>query len=269
MTNQPAPSLAAATTASNARYPDLAGTVAVVTGGSRGIGAAKARALAANGVAVAVVGRDRPEIQTTVTAITDSGGQAIGVAADCTVEADLAALHREVTERLGPVDVLAAFAGGAGAPVPTASETAAHWRTVIDSDLTATFLTVSAFLPALTTRRRGVIITMSSAAARQPARSSAAYAAAKAGVIAFTRHLATELAEHGIRVNCLAPSAVENDTMRARMPPDRLAELGASFPLGRLGQPDDIAAAALFLASSASSWITGVTLDVAGGKIMI
>lgn len=95
---------------------------------------------------------------------------------------------------------------------------------------------------------RGVITTMSSAAARQPAQSSAAYAAAKAGVIAFTRHVANEVAEHGIRANCLAPSAVENDTLRARMPADRLADLAASFPLGRLGQPNDIAAAALFLA---------------------
>ena len=191
------------------------------------------------------------------------------MAADCTSEDDLAALCRQVTDQLGPVDVLAAFAGGGGAPVPTATETAAHWRTVIDGDLTATFLTVSAFLPVMITRRSGAIITMSSAAARQAAQSSAAYAAAKAGVIAFTRHLAAEVAAHGIRANCLAPSAVENDTMRERMSAGRLAELGASFPLGRLGQPDDVAAAALFLASAASSWITGVTLDVAGGKIMI
>ncbi len=266
MTDHHAPTAAAATTA---RYPDLADTVAVITGGSRGIGAATARALAANGAAVAVVGRDRTAIDATVATITTTGARAIGVAADCTSDDDLGAMCHHVTDQLGPVDILAAFAGGAGAPVPTATETAAHWRNVIDGDLTATFLTVSAFLPAMITRRRGVIITMSSAAARQPAQSSAAYAAAKAGVIAFTRHLANEGAAHGIRANCLAPSAVENDTMRERMTADHLAELGASFPLGRLGQPEDIAAAALFLASAASSWITGVTLDVAGGKIMI
>ncbi|MET3807230.1 3-oxoacyl-[acyl-carrier protein] reductase [Nakamurella sp. UYEF19] len=266
MTDRPATGPAAAT---GARYPDLAGAVAVVTGGSRGIGAATAQALAANGAAVAVVGRDRAALQATVAAITARAGHAIGVVADCTVEADLNALRDQVAEQLGPVDVLAAFAGGAGTPVPTVTETAAHWRTVIDGDLTATFLTVSAFLPNMIAHHQGVIITMSSAAARQPAQSSAAYAAAKAGVITFTRHLAAEVAEHGIRANCLAPSAVENNTMRARMPPDRLANLGASFPLGRLGQPNDIAAAALFLASCASSWITGVTLDVAGGKIMI
>jgi 3-oxoacyl-[acyl-carrier protein] reductase len=118
-------------------------------------------------------------------------------------------------------------------------------------------------------RRQGVIITMSSAAARQPARSSAAYAAAKAGVVAFSRHLANEVAHDGIRVNCLAPSVVENDKLRAATTADLRAALGASIPLGRIGQPEDVADAALFLASPASSWITGVTLDLAGGKVMV
>jgi 3-oxoacyl-[acyl-carrier protein] reductase len=117
-------------------------------------------------------------------------------------------------------------------------------------------------------RRSGVIITMASAAARQAARSSGAYAAAKAGVIAFSRHLAGEYAHDGIRVNCLAPSAIENDRMRSWLSEQQRFELGATFPLGRLGQPGDVAAASLFLASAASSWITGVTLDVAGGKVM-
>jgi 3-oxoacyl-[acyl-carrier protein] reductase len=249
--------------------PDLSGTVAVVTGGSRGIGAATAGALAAHGAAVAVVGRDRAAIDAAVAAITATGGRAIGVPADCTSQDDLQALHRTVGDQLGPVDIVAAFAGGNGAPVATAQESGAHWRSVLEGDLTATFLTVSAFLPTMIAARHGVIITMFSAAARQPAQSSAAYAAAKAGVIAFSRHLASEVAEQGIRVNCLAPAAVENDTMRQHLPADRRAALDASFPLGRIGQPDDVAAAALFLASPASSWITGITLDVAGGKIMI
>lgn len=146
---------------------------------------------------------------------------------------------------------------------------AEHWREVIESDLTSTFLTVSAFLPAMIARRSGAIITMSSAAARQAARSSAAYAAAKSGVIAFSRHLAGEFAKDGIRVNCVAPSAIENDHMRSWVPEEQRKELAAVFPLGRLGQPEDVAAATLFLASSASSWITGVTLDIAGGKVML
>jgi 3-oxoacyl-[acyl-carrier protein] reductase len=250
-------------------YPDLAGKVAVITGGSRGIGAATAGALAANGTAVVVVGRDQTAITTTVDAISDQGATALGVRADCTDEDDLKALARTVEERLGPVDILATFAGGNGMPVPTNTETAGHWREVIESDLTSTFLTTSTFLPTMLAQQSGVIITMSSAAARQPAKSSAAYAAAKAGVIALTRHLASEFARDGIRVNCLAPSAIENDKMRAWVSEDDRKALARAFPLGRLGQPEDIAAASLFLASSASSWITGVTLDVAGGKIML
>jgi 3-oxoacyl-[acyl-carrier protein] reductase len=258
-----------APTKSSASYPDLAGKVAVVTGGSRGIGAATARALADNGAAVAVVGRDQAAIDATVQTITAHGATALGVPADCTVDDDLKALARTVEAQLGAVDILAPFAGGNGMPVPTDTESAAHWREVIESDLTSTFLTISAFLSSMRARRSGAIITMSSAAARQPAKSSAAYAAAKAGVIAFTRHLASELANDGIRVNCLAPSAVENDKMRTWVSAEDRKALGATFPLRRIGQPEDIAAATLFLASTASSWITGVTLDVAGGKIMV
>ncbi len=250
-------------------YPDLVGRVAVVTGGSRGSGAATARALAAAGVAVAVVGRDRAAIDATVDGIAVDGGRAIGVAADCTVEDDVRRMRQTVTTALGPVDILAAFAGGGGMPVPSLDETAGHWREVIEGDLTSTFLTVSTFLRDMTGRESGAIVTMSSAAARQPARSSAAYAAAKAGVIAFTRHLAREVGPLGVRINCIAPSAIETERMRAWVSEDVRRQLREHFPLGRLGQPEDCAAAALFLASSASSWITGVTLDVAGGRIMV
>ncbi len=200
-----------------ATYPDLAGKVAVVTGGSRGIGEAAALALGANGVAVAVVGRDQAALDRVVAVLQAQGGRAIGVRADCTREGELASLRGEVQEKLGAVDILAVFAGGNGMPVATGAETSAHWREVIETDLTSTFLTVSTFLPGMLERHSGVIITMASAAARQAAKSSAAYAAAKAGVIAFSRHLAGEYGNEGIRINCLAPSAIENDRMRAWM----------------------------------------------------
>ncbi len=251
------------------RYYDLSGKTAVVTGGSRGIGAATAAAFAANGTAVAVVGRDKAALEAVAGDITDSGGLAIWAACDCTEPADLAQLTGTVTAQLGPPHILAAFAGGSGMPVPTDRETPEHWREVIESDLNSTFYTVRAFLPAMLERGSGAIVTMSSAAARQPARSAAAYAAAKAGVIALTRHLASEIAPRGVRINCLAPSATENGRMRAWMSAEQRAELAASFPLRRIGQPVDVAAATLFLASEASSWITGATLDVAGGKIMV
>lgn len=250
-------------------YPDLAGQVAVVSGGSRGIGAATARALARSGAAVALLARDEDALATVADAITGDGGQALALRADCTEADELRTAAQAVAERLGPATILAAFAGGDGMPVPTAQETAAHWRAVVDGNLTATFLTVSAFLPALTAAGHGSIITMASAAGRQAGGSSAAYAAAKAGVIGFTRHLAAELAGARVRVNCLAPSAVENDRMRTWMTAEQRAELAAAFPLGRIGQPEDVAAATLFLASEASGWITGITLDVAGGKVMV
>ena len=259
----------AAAPVEHARYPDLAGKTAIVTGGSRGIGAATAAALAGNGVAVAVTGRDESALERVVAGITQSGGRAIWVTADSTKPAELARMAETVADQLAPADILAVFAGGNGMPVPTENETPEHWREIIESDLNSTFYTVRAVLPAMIERGGGSVITMSSAAARQAAQSAAAYAAAKAGVIAFTRHLAGEMAPRGIRVNCLSPSAVENDKMRTWMTADQRAALGASFPLRRLGLPDDVAAAALFLASEASSWITGATLDIAGGKIML
>jgi 3-oxoacyl-[acyl-carrier protein] reductase len=250
-------------------YPDLAGKVAIVTGGSRGIGAATAAALAANGASVAVVGRDEAAMAAVTAGISKRGGRAIWAAADCRVPGELDQMAAAVVAQLGPPDILAAFAGGNGMPVPTEQETPEHWREIIETDLSSVFYTTRAVLPAMTARGSGAIILMSSAAARQAARSAAGYAAAKAGVIAFGRHLAGELGPRGIRVNCIAPSATENEKMRAWMSADQRSALGASFPLGRIGQPDDVAAAALFLASDASAWITGSTLDVAGGKIML
>ena len=252
-----------------ARYPDLAGRVAAVTGGSRGIGAETARALAANGARVAIIGRDERALADVAADISARGGHALPVRADCTVEAEVERAATTIADALGPVHILAAFAGGNGMPVPTAEETVAHWREVVESDLTSMFACVRAFLPGMIAARRGSIVTMASSAARQAAHSSAAYAAAKAGVIAFTRHLAAEEGPHGVRVNCVAPSATENERMRAWTTQDQRAELAASFPLRRIGQPQDVAAATLFLASDASAWITGVTLDVAGGKIMV
>jgi 3-oxoacyl-[acyl-carrier protein] reductase len=250
-------------------YPDLARKVAIVTGGSRGIGAATAAALAANGASVAVVGRDEAALTGVTEGISERGGRAIWAAADCTVPTDLDRMAAAVIRQLGPPDILAAFAGGNGMPVPTEQETPEHWREIVETDLNSVFYTTRAVLPAMTARGSGTIILMSSAAARQAARSAAGYAAAKAGVIAFGRHLAGELGPRGIRVNCIAPSATENEKMRAWMSADQRSALGASFPLGRIGQPGDVAAAALFLASDASAWITGSTLDVAGGKIML
>ncbi len=148
----------------------LAGKVALVTGGSGGIGAATCRLLAANGMRVAVNGRDETKIGAVVDEIGSNGGSAIGIAADLTDFVAVEHMRRRVEEELGPVDVLAAFAGGQGYPTPTEQMAEEQWRSVIDSDLTATFLTVRSFLPGMIERGRGSIITMASSAGGFPPR---------------------------------------------------------------------------------------------------
>ncbi|MEU7898234.1 SDR family NAD(P)-dependent oxidoreductase [Nonomuraea sp. NPDC049152] len=248
------------------RYPGLDGKVALVTGGSRGIGAASCRALAANGVKVAVTGRDTAAVDRVVASITDEGGRALAAPGDVTDQDALARIRASVEDELGPVEILVPFAGGQGAPAPTAGLDPARWRAVLESDLTSVFLTVHEFLPGMLRRRAGSIILMSSTAGRRPGGANAAYAAAKAGVVMFARHLAAEVGGDGVRVNCLAPSAVLNDKLGS-LPAERLQRLAAAFPLGRIGEPDDIAQAVLYLASPASSWVTGATFDLTGGRV--
>src|SRR6185312_1138458 len=144
-----------------------------------------------------------------------------------------------------------------------------EWRRVIEGDLTSTFLTVRAALPGMLAAGSGSIVVMSSAAGRSPSRAAAAYAAAKAGVSMLAKHLASEMGPRGIRVNCLAPSSVLTEKMAAAMPDEQRDQLARSFPLGRLGRPEDVAAAAAFLLSDDASWLTGVTLDVSGGRIIV
>jgi len=250
---------------------DLAGRVAVVTGGSRGIGAATCRLLAAHGARVACAARDPAAVAALVGEIRASGGQAIGVAADCTRWEAIEDLRAEVERALGPADLLAAFVGGDGARVPVERMSEAAWRGVIDTNLTSAFLTVRSFLPGMILRRRGAIVTMASTAGRQAGGgpgASAAYGAAKAGVIMFTRQTAVEAGPSGVRINCVAPSAIMTEANLRRIPEATRQEMTASFPLRRLGEPDDVARAAVFLLSDASAWITGVALDVTGGRVM-
>jgi 3-oxoacyl-[acyl-carrier protein] reductase len=189
--------------------------------------------------------------------------------ADCANLQAVQAMREKVESTLGEPELLLPFAGGGGSkPMPFVEIAEQDWRSSLDQNLTSTFFVLQCFLPALLARGSGAIVTMASAGGRIAAGAPVAYGAAKAGVIMLTRHLASEMGPQGIRVNCISPSAVLTERTASRIPPERQQQMLAAFPLGRLGQPEDIAAAALFLLSSASAWITGATLDVAGGRIM-
>jgi 3-oxoacyl-[acyl-carrier protein] reductase len=252
-----------------ATYPDLAGKVAVVTGGSKGIGAATCRALVANGVNVAVVARDQAGIDRTVASLTDAGGHAIGVSVNAMDYAEVDQLRRHVEGELGPTDILMPFAGGFAKLTPVAEITEEDWRYVVDSNLTATFFACKSFLPGMQERGRGSIVTMASNVARNiDVILTASYAAAKAGIVQFTRHVAKEVGPSGVRINCIAPATTLTERVSAIMTDERLEHMSELSTLKRIGTPDDSAMAALFLASDSASWLTGITIDVAGGRVM-
>jgi 3-oxoacyl-[acyl-carrier protein] reductase len=249
----------------------LEGKVALVTGASRGIGAAIATLFAAEGAKVAVHGRDVAALSTVRARIARAGGQAMQVVADVTSFVEIEEMRRQIERELGLVHVLVANAGGSfRKPGPLEETTEQGWRASLDGNLTATFLTIKSFLPGMKQRKGGNIITISSAAARRPHPGSPVpYAAAKAGIELLTQDLAAQVGPFGIRVDCIAPEIILTERNQERIPDAQKQELVELHPIRRLGTPDDVARAARFLASDDAAWITGIVLDVAGGAVMV
>ncbi len=249
----------------------LAGRVALVTGSSRGIGAAIARVFAEHGAKVAVHGRDTSAVLAVRTEIERAGGRATSVVADVTKFTDIEAMRHRIEEDLGPIDILVANAGGSFTlPGPLEETSEEGWHASLDGNLTATFLTIKSVLPGMKARKAGNIITISSSAGRRPhPRSPIPYGAAKAGIEILTQDVAAQAGPFNIRVNCIAPETILTDRNEQRIPQAQRAALIEQHPLRRLGTPEDVARAALFLASDDAAWITGVVLDVAGGATMV
>ena len=218
-----------------------------------------------------VHGRDAAALSSIRKEIELTGGCSIQVKGDVTNFADVEAVRLRIEAEFGPVDILVANAGGSFTPPGPLEDTSEEgWRASVEGNLTATFLTIKSFLPGMKERRRGSIITVSSAAGRRPhPRAPIPYSVAKAGIELMSQNVAAQAGPYGIRVNCIAPETILTERNLERIPTQQLASLVDTHPLRRLGTPEDVACAAVFLASAEAGWITGVVLDVAGGAVML
>jgi NAD(P)-dependent dehydrogenase (short-subunit alcohol dehydrogenase family) len=244
----------------------LAGRVALVTGASRGIGRAIAGGFAAAGAAVACAARSVDQVQAAVADIQASGGRALGLRVDVTRGSDIAAAVADAEAGLGPVDVLVNNAG-ITLEKRSADMTDEDWDTVLATNLTAMFRFARAVAPGMIARGRGKIINVGSMYGRIGVPRYAAYCATKAAVEGLTRSLAAEWARHGIQVNCLAPGYMNTDIPKAALADERTrALLLSKVPARRIGEPEEAAALAVYLASPASDFMTGQTVYLDGGQ---
>ena len=242
---------------------DLSGKTALVTGGTRGIGLAIANTLYAAGAKVAVVGRDAARAREVASGL---GSRAVGAACDVAQEDQVISAVAAAEAALGAVDVLVNNAGLTRDNILLRLNEQ-DWDAVLDANLKGAFHTTRAVIKGMMKRRAGRIINMSSIVGLTGNKGQANYAASKAGLIGFTKSVAKEYASRNILVNCIAPGFIETD-MTASLPDAARATLLEQIALGRLGRPEDVAGAVLFLASDLAGYITGQVLVVDGGMVI-
>ena len=241
----------------------LAGKTAFVTGSTRGIGLAIARALHAAGARVAVAGRSLERARAVAAEL---GEGAVGVACDVTSAGEVQAAVAAAEQALGPIDILVNNAGLTRDNL-LLRLTDEDWDAVLDANLKGAFHTTRAVIKGMMKRRVGRIVNITSVVGLTGNKGQANYAASKAGLIGFTKSVAREYASRGVLANCVAPGFIATD-MTAALPDDARATLLQDIALGRLGQPDDVAGAVLFLASDLAGYVTGQVLVVDGGMVI-
>ncbi|MBU6258025.1 MAG: glucose 1-dehydrogenase [Burkholderiales bacterium] len=241
----------------------LSGRVAVVTGAGKGIGRACALMLARAGADVALAARTQADLDAVAAEIRALGRRAIAVACDVGDAAALDRLVERSAAELGPATLLVNNAGGSGPNDPRQTR-GADLVAALAWNVTPAFLLIQKLAPGMRTAGGGAVVNISSVAARYAQKHFSVYGAAKAALNQMTRNLAQDYAPH-LRINAVEPGAILTDALAPFLTPERSARMVASTPLARMGQPDDIAAAVLFLCAPASSWITGKVLGVDGG----
>lgn len=243
---------------------DLTGRTAVVVGGTSGIGRALALGLAEHGADVVATGRRQALVDSVASEIEALGRRSLRQAADVGEPETLVALREAVVASLGQIDVMV-VAAGVTKRVPTLAMDEADWQRIIDTNLTGTLRACQVFGAHMVERGAGRIITIASLASFVGLHEVAAYTASKAAVAGLTRALAVEWAPHGVNVNAIAPGVFKTDLNRALLESPRGQEFLTRTPMRRFGQIDELVGAAVFLASDASSFVTGHLLAVDGG----
>ena len=243
--------------------------VALITGASRGIGAATALVLAKHGYRVVVNHRaSAAQAEEVVASIAAAGGEAMAIKADVTVPDDVAAMVEEINRRWGGTDVLV---HNALTPFAITSFAELTWEQLggkLDRELHAAFLMTKAVVPGMVSRRYGRLIYLSTNLSRHAREGMITLGTAKAALDQFVRYVALEMAPHGITANLVAPATVEGTRVTEQLTPEKLRQLAAATPMGRLVRPNDIAKTIAFLASEDSGFTTGHYLPVNGGLAM-
>ncbi|OLD51071.1 MAG: short-chain dehydrogenase [Actinobacteria bacterium 13_1_40CM_2_65_8] len=244
----------------------LEGKVAIVTGASRSIGAASARAFADAGAAVVLAARTAPAIAEIAEEINRSGGRTLAVPTDVTDPRSVQRLVEETVTTFGRLDVAFNNAGSGHMPRPLAEISFEDFESSFKANIYGVFLGMKYEIPAMLATGGGAIVNMSSTAGLQGAPGMGPYAAAKHGVVALTKTAAIDYGKRNIRVNALAPGPIVNEQM-SNLPDETLQGIARFVPLGRLGRTDEVARAALWLCSDESSFITGAVLSIDGGRL--
>jgi NAD(P)-dependent dehydrogenase (short-subunit alcohol dehydrogenase family) len=244
---------------------DFSDRVALITGGSQGIGAAIAAAFVQAGATVAITARSNDRLQQTATGLRDAGGRVLAVPADVTDEAAVRALVARCFDEFGRLDFAINNATDGPMPAPLADIPSDGFSLGIHTNINGTFYGMKYQIPAMLGSGGGVIINMASVAGLGATSSLAAYVSGKAGIIGLSKSAALDYADKGIRINVIAPGPILTDHLRAAG--DRAQQMAAqSVPLGRIGTTADVAACVLWLCSDEASFITGATIPVDGGQ---
>jgi NAD(P)-dependent dehydrogenase (short-subunit alcohol dehydrogenase family) len=250
----------------SAQPRDFEGRVAIITGAARGLGRAIAARLLERGGSVAINVRDPAKAAAVAASL---GREALAVPGDITSEEIVAAIVTQTLARFGKIDILI---NNAALALPTRFErlTPEEWRRALEVNLTAPFLLTQAVLPSMKRQQYGRIVNISSTAGRSVSTLGGAhYTASKAGLLGFTRATAKELGKWGITVNAVCPGMIDTELTRENASPDLLTRLAEGFPVPRLGTPVEVADLVCFAASERAGYITGASLDINGGDLMM